>query len=309
MNIIEGEKDFPQPHNAVVTIGTFDGVHFGHQKILKRVTSLATRHKGESVLVTFWPHPRFILSPDDDKLKLLSTFEEKAQLMESVGIDHLVKIPFTTEFSQLTSEEFTQKVLVNKIGTKRLVIGYDHRFGKNREGGFDYLKANETKFGFQVEEIPKQEIDDVSVSSTKIRAALLTGDIKNATNYLGRNYSVTGKVVTGAKLGRELGYPTANIQIQEKYKLIPADGAYAVRTIVDGHTFDGMLNIGLRPTVNGSMRTIEVHLFDFQKDIYGEDITVSFVEMIREEAKFSDLSGLRAQLSLDKQKAQAILSH
>lgn len=308
MNIIEGEKEFPQPNNAVVTIGTFDGVHFGHQKILKRVTSLASRHSGQSVLVTFWPHPRFILSPDDDKLKLLSTFEEKAELMKSVGFDHIVKIPFTTEFSQLTSEEFTQKVLVNKIGTRHLVIGYDHRFGKNREGGFDYLKANEVKFGFQVEEIPKQEIDDVSVSSTKIRTALLTGDIKNATNYLGRHYSITGKVVSGARLGRELGYPTANIQIQESYKLIPTDGAYAVRVVIDDQIFKGMMNIGVRPTVDGSERKIEAHIFDFQQDIYGAEITVLFVEMIREETKFSDINGLRDQLSLDKQKAQAILS-
>jgi riboflavin kinase/FMN adenylyltransferase len=308
MNIIEGEKDFQRPKNAVVTIGTFDGVHFGHQKILKRVISLAAKQNGESVLVTFWPHPRFILRPDDDHLKLLTTFEEKAAIMKSVGIDHIVKLPFTTEFSQLTSEEFTSKVLVDNIGTKHLVIGHDHRFGKNREGGFDYLKANESNFRFKVEEIPKQEIDDVSVSSTKIRNALLTGDIKSASNYLGRNYSIRGTVVTGAKLGREIGFPTANIQVPEKYKLIPADGAYAIKASVNGETFRGMMNIGIRPTVNGSLRTIEAHLFDFQKDIYGSEITVSFVEMIREETRFSSIDELREQLARDKVKAMAILS-
>lgn len=308
MNIIEGETDFRPIHNAVVTIGTFDGVHFGHQKILKKVISLAEKKHGESVLVTFWPHPRFILRPDDDSLKLLTTFEEKAALMASVGIDHIVKIPFTKEFSQLTSEEFTRKVLVEKIGTKHLVIGYDHRFGKNREGGFEELKANESKYGFKVEEIPKQEIDDVSVSSTKIRNALLSGDISSANTYLGRHYSLSGTVVEGARLGRAIGFPTANLEIKEKYKLIPADGAYAVRAEVGGAVFKGMMNIGIRPTVDGTSRTIETHLFDFHQDIYGTQIKISCISRIREETKFMSLDDLKQQLIKDKAKVIGLLS-
>jgi riboflavin kinase/FMN adenylyltransferase len=197
---------------------------------------------------------------------------------------------------------------VDKIGTKHLVIGYDHRFGKNREGGFEELKANEAKYGFQVEEIPKQEIDDVSVSSTKIRNALLTGDIDNATNYLGRYYSITGKVVPGAKLGRKIGFPTANIEIKENFKLIPADGAYAIMAHIDGESFKGMMNIGIRPTVDGTKRTIEAHLFDFQDNIYGSSITISFVSSIRKETKFTDLDALQQQLAKDKEKAIMLLT-
>ncbi|MEM8894878.1 MAG: bifunctional riboflavin kinase/FAD synthetase [Bacteroidota bacterium] len=307
MNIIEGQYQFDPPKNAVVTIGTFDGVHYGHQKILKRVTSLAEKLDGESVVVTFWPHPRFILKPDDDKLKLLSSFEEKAQLMGDAGIDYIVKIPFTTEFSRLTSEEFTQKVLVDKLNTRRLVIGYDHRFGKNREGGFDYLKANEDRFGFQVEEIPKQEIDDVSVSSTKIRNALLSGDLATASNYLGRDYTLSGKVVPGNKLGRTLGFPTANINVAENYKLIPADGVYAIRAVVNRNHIKGMMNIGVRPTVDGTKRKIEAHLFDFNQDIYGVSMDISLVGLIRPEVKFDSTDALRSQLEIDRTTALGLL--
>ncbi len=308
MNIIEGQYPFDPPKNAVVTIGTFDGLHFGHQKILKRVTSLANKISGESVVVTFWPHPRFILKPDDDQLKLLSSFDEKATLMSAAGIDHVIKIPFTTEFSRLTSEQFTQKVLVDKINTQHLVIGYDHRFGKNREGGFEYLKANEQRFNFRVEEIPKQEIDDVSVSSTKIRTALQSGDIETASNYLGRHYTISGKVVAGDHIGRTLGFPTANIEVAEKYKLIPADGVYAIRAEVAGQHLNGMMNIGWRPTVNGKKHTIEAHLFKFDEDIYGETLSLFLVRRIRMETKFEGTDALKTQLLKDKATAISILN-
>lgn len=251
MKIIESGNLVQAPKNAVVTSGTFDGVHIGHQKILKRITNLAKATNGESIVLTFWPHPRFILQPNDHSLKLLSTLEEKAHLLAKAGIDYLIKIPFTEEFSKLTSEEFIKNILIDKLSTKILVIGYDHRFGRNREGSFDFLKANEKAFGFAIEEIPKQEIDDMGVSSTKIREALLGMEVTAANSYLGRPYSLSGTVVEGEKIGRSIGFPTANIAVEEKYKLIPRDGVYAVNVMFEHKKYHGMLNIGMRPTVNG----------------------------------------------------------
>ncbi len=307
MRIYDGIEEFSRLPKAVVTSGTFDGVHIGHQKILAKLTHLAKKTGGETVVITFWPHPRLVLHPDSKDLKLLSTFEEKAALLEQSGIDHLIKIAFTKEFSQLSSSEFIQKVIIEAIGTSHLVIGYDHRFGKNREGSFDHLVANKTKYGFEVEEISRQDIDNVGVSSTRIRNALEAGKVEIATEYLGRPYSFTGTVVEGDKIGRKMGYPTANINIPEQYKLIPADGVYAVKVSIQNKQYDGMLNIGQRPTVGGQKRTVEVHIFDMEENLYQKEITVSLVQQIRTELKFNSLEQLKNQLHQDKQAAKGIL--
>lgn len=307
MKIYHSLDDFTRLEYAIVTSGTFDGVHLGHQKILGRLKEIAGKNKGETVVITFWPHPRFILRPDDSSLKLLNTFEEKADLLKEQGIQHLIRIPFTKEFSQLSSEEFITKILVKTIGTKKLVIGYDHRFGKNREGSFEQLKLNGPAYGFDVEEIPRQDVDHVGVSSTKIRHALDQGDLQTATHLLGRFYSISGRVVKGDKLGRLMGFPTANIEIDTHHKLIPMDGIYAVKVEYAHQVFGGMLYIGNRPTVNGTKRNIEVNIFNFERDIYGEDLTVHFIELIRNDMKFGDLETLKQQLEKDKEIALHIL--
>ena len=303
MKIYHGLEDFTKLNYAVVTSGTFDGVHVGHQKILKRLCEIARTNNGETVVITFWPHPRLVLHPEDATLKLLNTFEEKASLLKELGIQHLVRIPFTKEFSQLSSEEFISDILVDTIGTRKLVIGYDHHFGKNREGSFEQLKANGPRYGFEVEEISRQDVDHIAVSSTKIRKALEEGDIETATHLLGKPYTITGRVVPGDKLGRLLGFPTANVEIDTKFKLIPADGIYAVRADYQHTRYDGMMYIGNRPTVNGSRRNIEVNIFDFEKEIYGESLTIHFHKMLRGDTRFSDLESLKAQLVEDKKAA------
>lgn len=308
MKIYHGVEDFNRLDCAVVTSGTFDGVHIGHSKILSRLREIAAKQKGETVVLTFWPHPRLVLHPEDTSLKLLNTFEEKAELLKGQGIQHLVRIPFTREFSQLTSEQFITRILVETIGTKTLVIGHDHHFGKNREGSFEQLKQNGPKYGFEVEEIPRQDVDHVGVSSTKIRKALEDGDISTATHFLGHPYGITGRVIKGDKLGRILGYPTANIEIETKYKLIPPDGIYAVTVQYSHQFYNGMLYIGNRPTVGGSVRNIEVNIFDFNKEIYGESLTVFFHRLIRGDLKFNDLEELKKQLHQDKVDALKLLS-
>lgn len=307
MRIYEGLEDFLPVPNAVVTSGTFDGVHLGHQKIIQRIREIARSIQGETVLITFWPHPRLVLYPTEHHLRLLSTFEEKANLLRQFGIDHLVTIPFTQEFSQLTSEKFIRKVLLEKIHTKKLVIGYDHRFGKNREGSFDYLQEHSSEFGFELEEISRQDVEEIGVSSTKIRKALESGDIRTATNYLGRPYELNGLVVKGQQIGRSIGFPTANIHIPNDYKLIPHDGVYAVEVKVEGVLYKAMLNIGNRPTVDGTRKTVEAHLFDFQGDLYNKLVTVYFREFIREEKKFESLEALKNQLVQDQKLAKSIL--
>ncbi len=308
MKIYHSLDDFTPLDYAIVTSGTFDGVHLGHQKILGRLKEIAGKNNGETVVITFWPHPRFILRPEDQTLKLLNTFEEKAELLKEQGIQHLIRIPFTKEFSQLTSEKFITNILVNIIGTKKLVIGYDHRFGKNREGSFEQLRVNGPTYGFDVEEIPSQDVDHIAVSSTKIRQALEIGDLKNAQHLLGRTYSISGRVVKGDKLGRLMGFPTANIELETHHKLIPMEGIYAVKVNYAHQEFDGMLYIGNRPTVNGTKRNIEVNIFDFNKDIYGEDLTVNFIKLIRHDIKFEDLEQLKQQLTKDKKDALSILT-
>lgn len=307
MKIYHGIDDFSQLQYAVVTSGFFDGVHVGHQKIFSRVREIASRNFGETVVLTFWPHPRLVLHPEENELKLLNTFEEKAGLLKDQGIQHLIRIPFTKEFSQLTSEQFIQDVLVKTIGTRKLVIGYDHHFGKNREGSFEQLKLNAPRYGFEVEEIPKQEVDHVAVSSTKIRKALEEGDIETANHFLGQSYPLTGRVVTGDRIGRTLGFPTANIEIDTKYKLIPADGIYAVTVGHEHNVYGGMLYIGNRPTLQATRRNIEVNIFEFDRDIYGETLTVYFQKQIRADQKFSSMEELTSQLHRDKVDALVVL--
>ncbi len=307
MKVYHGITDFEPIANAIVTSGTFDGVHLGHQKILARLREITTANAGESVVITFWPHPRTVVSSDSSNLKLLSTIDEKIELLAKNGVQHLLIIPFTRQFSELSSEDFIQQILIDAIGTKKLVIGYDHRFGRDREGGFEYLQANSLRYGFGIEEIPRQDVDAMGVSSSKIRLALLEGNLQTATSLLGRAYSLSGTVVKGKQLGRTIGYPTANILPEESYKLVPANGVYAVRVVHRHEVFGGMLNIGTRPTVDGTLRTIEANIFDFERDIYGEHLTVEFVSYIRSEQKFSGLDSLKAQLALDQQTAKGLL--
>lgn len=305
MKIYEGLNDFSPVQNAVVTLGTFDGVHLGHQKILARIREIADQIKGETVLVTFWPHPRLVLYPQEHNIKLLTSFEEKAALLRKFGIDHLITIPFTKEFSQLSSEEFIRKVLVDKIQTQVLVIGYDHRFGKDREGGFDHLMANRERYGFQLEEIPREDIDHISISSTKIRNALAEGRVDIARACLGRDFELNGVIIKGQQLGRSIGFPTANIKILHDYKLIPGDGAYAVTVNLENKIYQGMLNIGNRPTVNGLEKTVEVNVFDFSGDLYDKRLTIGFKIFLRAEKKFNSLEELKTQLEKDRLTAKA----
>lgn len=307
MKIYQQLTDFHPPHFSVVTSGTFDGVHLGHQKILRRLQELANRKQGETVLLTYWPHPRLILQPKDKSLRLLTSLSEKVKLLEGMGVDHLIILPFTKELSQMSSEEFIRDILVDKIQTKTLVIGYDHKFGKNREGSFEYLQSHSHLFGFAIEEISRQDVDDLGVSSTKIRTALAQGDITTANKYLGRPYDLSGQVVKGQQIGRSIGFPTANIQIADNYKLLPRDGAYAVYADVNSIRYKAILNIGDRPTVDGEKKTIEAHLIDFEGDLYGQELRIYFQEFLREEKKFESLDALKNQLVVDRERAIFIL--
>ena len=307
MKVIHDINDFPQLSYAVVTSGTFDGVHIGHQKILRRVIECARQNNGQSVVITYWPHPRLVLFPEDNDLKLLSTIEERIEQLRNFGVDYLLIIPFTKEFSRTSSRSFITDVIVRTINTKVLVIGYDHRFGKNREGSFENLKARSAQYGFEVEEIPRQDVDDIGVSSTKIRKALEDGDVETASRYLGRYYTFSSEVVEGNKLGRTIGYPTANLAPPTNHKLIPANGVYAVWVKLDEEQYAGMMNIGLRPTVDGKQLTLEVHILNFDRDIYGSVITVEFVEQLRQEQKFEGLEELKTQLAADKEATKQAL--
>jgi riboflavin kinase/FMN adenylyltransferase len=285
-----------------VTIGTFDGVHLGHQKILEQITTSARSNHCESLVLTFFPHPRMVLQ-EGTEMKQLNTLDEKIALLANLGIDHLVVHPFDKEFSRMTAEDFVQKVLVGTFKVQKIIIGYDHRFGRNRTADINDLIEFGHSYDFEVAQISAQEFKTVSVSSTKIRTALSEGQIELANEYLGYDYSLTGTVTKGQQLGRTIGYPTANIHIEEDYKLIPQNGVYVAKCLVNQQTIYGMMNIGNRPTVNGVTQTIEVNLFDFNDDIYGQTITVSLLKRLRNEQKFDSLDALKNQLALDKQAA------
>ena len=291
-----------------MTIGTFDGIHIGHQKILKDLIAAAKRKNTKSVLLTFFPHPRMVLQ-QNVSIELLNTIDEKSMLLEEMGLDYLIIHPFSKEFSRLTALDFVRDILVNQLNTSKLIIGYDHHFGKNREGNIDQLREYSHLFDFEVEEIPAQDIDDVSVSSTKIRNALHDGFLKTANQYLGYNYMVHGTVVNGKKLGGKIGFPTANIDVVEDYKLIPKTGVYVIQTTLDGQLYHGMLNIGYRPTVDGKHQTIEAHLFDFDGNLYGKFIKIEFLYFLREERKFESVDHLIAQLKKDQENALLFLQN
>ena len=294
----------------VVTIGTFDGVHLGHQKVILRLQEFAKQHDGETIIFTFHTHPRLITSPNENNLRLLTTLNEKIKLFEKYGIDHLIIYTFDKSFSELTYSEFVEKLLVDKIGTHCLVVGYDHKFGKNREGGFDYLKKCAEKFKFEIERLDALLVEEDSVSSTKIRNALQNGEIEKANHYLGYHFTLHGTVVEGKQLGRKLGFPTANIEASDKNKIIPGYGVYAVKVELNGADYNGMLNIGTRPTFNNNAdnRSIEVNIFDFEGDIYGKEITLKFIGKIRDEKKFETMEMLVYQLEKDKIEALLILA-
>jgi riboflavin kinase/FMN adenylyltransferase len=294
-------SDFQKLDNAVATIGTFDGVHFGHRKIISRLVETARATGGETVILTFFPHPRLILDPENQDLKMINTINEKAAILEELGVDHLIITPFTRDFSNLSPDEYINDVLVQTIGIKHIIVGYDHRFGKDRKGGMQDLIAAGKSMGFDVEEIAEQDIHDVAVSSTQIRKALLCGDVALAATFLGYHFSIRGRVIKGDKIGRTIGFPTANLFVEETYKLIPSDGIYAVTVTLDEASFKGMAYIGQRPTINGMTRNIEVNIFDFNQEIYGQDITMTFMEFLRHDVKFTGLEALKLQLQQDKE--------
>jgi len=307
MRVFRHIDELPAFQNAVLTIGTFDGVHIGHKKIISRIEEIAREENGESILITFDPHPRIVLS-NDDSVRLLTTLNEKTELLRANGIDNLVVAKFSRSFSEMTPEEYITDFLYKRFQPNVVVIGYDHKFGKNRAGDINFMKDKGAELGFRLEEIPKQQVDEMSVSSTKIRQALQEGNIQQANSLLGHAYTVEGTVVRGDGIGRQLGYPTANLQVDEPYKLIPADGVYAVRVNYQETTYNGMLSIGIRPTFNGKMRTIEVNIFDFDQDIYGQKIKLAFVERIRPEIEFADADELIKKMDEDRQSALAILA-
>lgn len=301
MRIHKDLKDF-KAKNPVVTIGTFDGVHLGHRKIISRLHDLAASIDGESVIFTFDPHPRKVVAASETNLRLLTSLDEKIALFEQSGIDHLVVYPFTPEFAQLTYEDFVEQILVGQIHTKSLVVGYDHKFGKGRQGDFDLLKSCADRLGFQIEKLDVLLMNESHISSTKIREAIQFGDFETANAFLGYRFSLHGTVVEGQKIGRTINYPTANIDTSDPDKIIPGYGVYAVKITVRNREYLGMLNIGSRPTVNHNAdhRTVEVNILDFDEDIYGEPIEAVFYHKLREEQKFASLDALKEQLAKDK---------
>ncbi|MCX7745195.1 MAG: bifunctional riboflavin kinase/FAD synthetase [Flavobacteriales bacterium] len=308
MKVYRGQDYEISIRRPVVTPGTFDGVHIGHRKIIERIKQKANEINGESVVLTFEPHPRLVLFPDDNQLRLLTTLDEKLHLLEQAGVEHVVVIPFNLEFSRLTAVSYVENILVNKLHTQCLVIGYDHQFGRNREGSIEQLQKLAPRFGFEVEEIPPQDIDDIKVSSTKIRNALLAGDIQTANTFLTYLYNFEGTVVKGNQIGRTLGYPTANIQPTDTLKLIPGIGIYAVQIDIEGKKYKGMMSIGKRPTVEETDQvTIEVHVFDWSEDLYNQRIRIYMVAKMRNEEKYNSLEELKEQLILDEKQARELL--
>lgn len=297
MNTIESYKN---KRNSVVTIGTFDGVHIGHQKIIKRLIKTAKESDLDAVILTFFPHPRMVLQKDSN-IKLINTIDERSQIIEGLGVDYLLVKKFTNRFSRLSAEDFVKQILVDKLKAKKVIIGYDHRFGRNRNANIENLKDYGKQYNFEVEEIAVQDIDDVAVSSTKIRNALNAGNVEKANRYLGYQFMLTGTVIKGKGLGNTFNFPTANIQIQETYKLIPKYGSYVVSAVIGETKVYGMLNIGTNPTVDGERENIEVHFFNFNQDIYNKNIQVKLLHRLRDEVKFESLEALKIQLQKDKE--------
>lgn len=307
MKVLYDITEFDPKLPVVVTQGTFDGVHLGHQKILKQVAQEASKIGGISVLLTFYPHPRLVLYPDDNELKLLTTIEEKVDLVAGLGIDYLIIMPFTQELSRLKAEEFVRDILVNQLHLSKLIIGYDHRFGRNREGGMPEMMHFAEIYGFELEEIAAQDVSESIVSSTKIRQALLDGKVNLAGNYLGSPYVLRGKVEEGLQRGTSIGYPTANLRINSSFKLVPKNGVYAVWVYSEEKKYHGMLNIGYNPTFDDKKWSVEVHIFDFNLNIYHQEIAVALVAHTRDERKFGNTKMLRNQLKEDEKKIRTLL--
>jgi riboflavin kinase/FMN adenylyltransferase len=308
MLVYRNIEQIPLFRNAVLTIGTFDGVHTGHRQVIIRMKKRAAEVAGETVIITFDPHPRTVINASAG-IQLINTLDEKIELLSDMGIDHLVVIPFTEEFAKLSAEDYIAQFLIRYFNPHTLMIGYDHRFGKGRTGNYELLKQQSLIYQYQLQEIPAHILNSISVSSTRIREAISVGDIGAALELLGYDYFFCGKVAEGNKLGRKIGFPTANLEITEKFKLIPGDGVYAVDLIVldePEKLFRGMMNIGFRPTVGGSKRMIEVNIFDFERTVYGETIKVFVKRFLRPEVKFSGLEALKEQLALDKVNASKV---
>lgn len=309
MRNISRIESYANNNDAVVTIGTFDGVHIGHQKIINRLINTAKKYHLKSIILTFFPHPRMVLQKDSN-IKLINTIDERARIIKGLGLDELLVKKFTHTFSRLSAEDFVKKILIDKLHAKKVIIGYDHRFGRNRNANIDDLKKFGLQYNFEVEEISAQDIDDVAVSSTKIRKALNEGNIEKANKYLGYHFMLTGKVIKGRGLGKQLGFATANIFIDEDYKLIPMHGSYIVSSLINKQVVYGMLNIGMNPTVNGDYESIEVHFFNFNKEIYNTTIQINLLHRLRDEVKFESVEALKAQLLKDKETSlQYVKSH
>ena len=300
MKIYKSIDEYNESKSSVVTIGTFDGIHIGHQKIFNKVINASKQNNLSSVVLTFFPHPRIILNKYND-IKMIDTLDEKIEHLEKIGIDNLIIHPFDKKFSLLSADQFIKEYLVEKLKLKHIIIGYDHRFGKGREASVSDLKEYSSEFNFIVDEIDAQEIEKIAISSTKIRNSINQGDLKTTKKYLGRFFSLTGKVVKGDGLGKQIDYPTANILIEEDYKIIPKDGVYYIRTTIDNKLYNGMMNIGHRPTIGNKAKSIEVNLFNFDMDIYDKVISVDVVVKIRDEKKFSSINALKAQLAKDEE--------
>jgi len=306
MEVIHNISNYRPQKASILTIGTFDGIHIGHQKIIKNLVATARKENLRSLILTFFPHPRMVLQKDN-QLKMIDTIEEKRKFLEKLGVDVLIIQPFTLEFSRMTALEYTRDILINGLNISKLIIGYDHRFGRNREATVQDLKHFGEDYGFTVEEIPAQDIESIAVSSTKVRNAIATGEIKKANRYLGRPFSLNGTVVKGDKIGRKIGYPTANLEIKEDYKLRPQNGVYLVQCHWNDQKYYGMMNVGKRPTIAGKKNRIESYFFDFTGDLYGKKISVDLLEKIRDEQKFDSLEALKNQLNQDEKSCQNLI--
>ncbi|MFN8323049.1 MAG: bifunctional riboflavin kinase/FAD synthetase [Chitinophagales bacterium] len=307
MRVFRDLDHLPIFKNSVVTIGTFDGVHKGHQKLIDRISFMAGQQNGESIIVTFHPHPRIVINPQDKSLRLLNTIDEKISLLEKYGVDNVVIVPFSRSFSEQSAEAYVSDFLVKSFHPKHIVIGYDHKFGKNRTGDYQLLEKLKDQYGYSMEEISKEMLDDIGISSTKIRDSLQLGDIKMANELSGHYYTLRGTVVRGLQNGRKLGYPTANIQVNDEYKLIPRKGIYVVKVRYQQELLNGMLSIGYNPTFEGKEQTIEVNILDFDKDIYGESLTLEFIRYIRDEKKFDSLEALIEEIKNDERITRSVL--
>ena len=300
MRIFDNLKSYSSEKESILTIGTFDGVHIGHNKILKRLIQDSKKNNLSSLVMTFFPHPRMILNKSHE-IKMIDTIDEKINLLEKTGLDNLIIHPFDNNFSKIRAKEFVEEILVKKLKIKEIIIGYDHKFGKDREASVEDLKKFGKDYMFTVKEIPAQEIDSIAISSTKIRNAILNGEIEKCNKFLGRNFILTGKVVYGDGLGKKIDFPTANIEIKETYKIIPMNGVYLVKTKINSNTYFGMMNIGIRPTVGGTNKSLEIHFFNFKDNIYGKNVSIEIIKKIRDEEKFSSIDQLKIQLKKDEQ--------